>query len=379
MTARIFRRSPLFTSLVGLMAIATTNCTAIPTAQETPSQQPAATVTAANWQAAQLLHTLPGHSDSRLIDVRAMTISADGSSLISVGMSGNEPNEQESYDGEVRVWNLESGELTSTIPGLFDEMSVVTIGDDRQTLVVGDRNYNIQLWNLETGEKLQTLPDIGYLTELLILSQDGQTLITANPDNQMVQVWSVESQQVVQSFDAAHETIVVGGDRPVEIPGRLSRIALSDDSKTLATTGLDKIIKLWNLETGELILTFPTDHEYPIHSLTFSPNGETLVSGSSDNTIKLWNQEGELLHILTGHSSTVFSLQYSPDGQVLASSDLDSTVKVWNPTTGELIQILADEPVREGGTAASLTFSPDGQTLAGVNLDGTIKVWQLVP
>lgn len=378
MIGRIFRRSPLlFTGLVGLMAIATTNCTTIPTARENTSQHTAATVTAANWQTSQLLHTLPGHSDSRLVDVRAMTISADGLSLISVGMSGDEPNEQGSYDGEVRVWNLESGELTSTIPDLFDEMSVVTIGDDRQTLVVGDRNYNIQLWNLETGEKLQTLPDIGYLTELLILSQDGKTLITANPDNQMVQVWNVDSQQVVQSFDAAHAAIVVEGDRPVEIPGRLSRIALSDDGKTLATTGLDKIIKLWNLGTGELILTFPTDHEYPIHSLTFSSDGKTLVSGSSDNTIKLWDQEGELLHTLTGHSATVFSLQYSPNGEVLATSDLDSTVKLWNPITGELIQTLAEEPVREGGTTASLNFSPNGEILAGVNYDGTIKVWQV--
>jgi WD40 repeat protein len=378
MIERIFGRSPLlFTGLVGLMAIATASCTAIPTARENGGHT-VATVMVADWQEAQLLHTLPGHSNSRLIDVRSMTISADGSSLISVGMSGSEPNEQGSYDGEVRIWNLESGELTSTIPGLFDEMSIVTVGADRQTLVVGDRSYNIQLWNLETGEKLQTLPNIGYLTELLILSQDRKTLITANPDDQTVQVWDVESQRVGQSFNAAHETIVIeGGDRPVEVPGRLSRIALSDDGRTLATTGLDKIIKLWNLETGELILTFPTDHEYPIHALTFSPDGETLVSGSSDNTIKLWNREGELLHTLTGHSATVASLQYSSNGEILASSDFDSTVKLWNPATGELIQTLAEEPVREGGTTASLTFSPNGQILAGVNYDGTIKVWQV--
>ncbi|NJL35701.1 MAG: WD40 repeat domain-containing protein [Leptolyngbyaceae cyanobacterium RM2_2_4] len=313
-----------------------------------------------------------------MIDVRSITISEDGLSLISAGMSGSEPNDQGSYDGEVRVWDLQSGELTSTIPGLFDEMSVVTIGDDRQTLVVSDRHHNIQLWNLETEEPLQALPDIGYFTELLILSQDGQTLITANPDDQTVQVWTVESQQVVQSFNAGHEAIVIeGSDRPVEVPGRRSRIALSNDGKTLATTGLDKIIKLWNLETAELILTFPTDHEYPIHSLTFSPDGETLASGSSDNTVKLWNREGELLHTLTGHESTVFSLQYSPNGKILATSDLDSTVNVWNPTTGELIQTLAEEPVREGETAASLSFSPNGEILAGVNYDGTIKVWQV--
>ncbi|MBD2056644.1 WD40 repeat domain-containing protein [Oculatella sp. FACHB-28] len=379
MIVRIFKRSPLlFTGLVGLMAITTASCTAIPTARENGGQSTVTTVMVADWEGAQLLHTLPGHSNSRLIDVRSMTISADGSSLISVGMSGSEPNEEGSYDGEVRIWNLELGELTSTIPGLFDEMSVVTVGADHQTLVVGDRSYNIQLWNLETGEKLQTLPNIGYLTELLILSQDGKTLITANPDDQTVQVWDVESQQVKRSFNSAHEAIVIeGSDRSVEVPGRLSRIALSDDGKTLATTGLDKIIKLWNLETGELILTFPTDHEYPIHALTFSPDGETLVSGSSDNTVKLWNQEGELLHTLTGHSATVLSLQYSPNGEVLATSDLDSTVKLWNPITGELIQTLAEEPVREGGTSTSLTFSPNGEILAGVNYDGTIKVWQV--
>src|SRR5712692_1077634 len=46
-----------------------------------------------------------------------------------------------------------------------------------------------------------------------------------------------------------------------------------------------------------------TGHSLPIWSIAISPDGQTLVSGSDDTTIKLWNlQSGELLCTLEGHS-----------------------------------------------------------------------------
>lgn len=108
----------------------------------------------------------------------------------------------------------------------------------------------------------------------------------------------------------------------------VSSVAISPDEQTLVTGG-DKTIKIWNLNTGELLSTF-TGHSGWVWSVTFSPDGQSLASGSKDKTIKLWNlHTGELLHTLTGHSDGVWSVAASANGQTLASSSRDGSIKVW--------------------------------------------------
>ena len=61
-------------------------------------------------------------------------------------------------------------------------------------------------------------------------------------------------------------------------------------------------------------------HHGIVHDLAFSPDGRTLVSASDDKTIRLWNvATGQELMTLEGHSDKASVLQFSPDGRALAS------------------------------------------------------------
>jgi WD40 repeat protein len=52
-----------------------------------------------------------------------------------------------------------------------------------------------------------------------------------------------------------------------------------------------------------LTLVDQAGHSALVSSVAFSPDGKTLANGSWDNTIKLWNVEtGELVRTLTGHT-----------------------------------------------------------------------------
>jgi WD40 repeat protein len=66
----------------------------------------------------------------------------------------------------------------------------------------------------------------------------------------------------------------------------------------------------------------------------FSRDGAMLATCSPDQTIKLWKVDtGELLNTFRGQADEVFDVAFSSDGKLLASLGCyDAVVKVWDPT-----------------------------------------------
>ena len=61
-------------------------------------------------------------------------------------------------------------------------------------------------------------------------------------------------------------------------------------------------------------------HQALVWTLAFSPDGKTLASGSADNNVVIWDvPTGEDLMTLK-HNGTVEALRFSPDGRLLASA-----------------------------------------------------------
>jgi WD40 repeat protein len=81
--------------------------------------------------------------------------------------------------------------------------------------------------------------------------------------------------------------------------GAVNSVQFSPDGKLIASGSLDHTVKIWNVETGNLIETL-IGHEGAVNSIMFSPDGSRLISGSSDRKIKVWRRNG--LRISSGSS-----------------------------------------------------------------------------
>jgi WD40 repeat protein len=75
-------------------------------------------------------------------------------------------------------------------------------------------------------------------------------------------------------------------------------------------------------------------HSEPVMAVAFSPDDKTIASGSEDKLIYIWNTEtGEAISTLEGHTGKVQFLEFSPDGKYLLSSG-GTQIFLWNLETG---------------------------------------------
>ncbi len=204
--------------------------------------------------------------------------------------------------------------------------------------------------------------------------------------------------------------------------GGVSSVAISPDSKIIASSSYDSTIKIWSLHSGELLYTL-TGHTSAIVFVAIKPDGKILASQSQGGTLRLWNlhsgeplcllmdlepfqvitispnwqtlavsQSSASIDLLDLHSGklqrtfpapdrrySVFSIAISPNNQALASSQYPGTIYLWNLQTEETRPIH-----RLGGFyfQRAIAISPDGQILAGIGYNpGTksdyVVLWNL--
>jgi WD40 repeat protein len=97
--------------------------------------------------------------------------------------------------------------------------------------------------------------------------------------------------------------------------------------------------------------------------VAFSPDGATIATCGDDKLIRLWNTEtGSLLHILAKHSGAVTSVQFA-SAKRLVSAGKDNRLIVWDVEPGTTPHPIAPRFEGRGGEVMTLGVSPDGKTV----------------
>ncbi|MDA3648713.1 AAA family ATPase [Saccharopolyspora indica] len=167
--------------------------------------------------------------------------------------------------------------------------------------------------------------------------------------------------------------------------GRVGSVTYSPDGRTLASTGEDKTVRLWNLSdpARPAPLGPPlTGHTDTSTQTAFSPDGRTLASGSNDGAVRLWNVADPAHPVLLGQPLTdqigeISDVAFSPDGRTLATTGENGTARLWNVADPARPVILGTLSSGYSGYLASASFSPDGRTLATAGKDGLLLLWNV--
>jgi WD40 repeat protein len=290
-----------------------------------------------------LIKTFIGHSAW----VNNLCISADGKFLITG-----------SYNKQAKLWDLTAGKQIRTFSGHSDYITTVSISPDNSNAITGSTDKTAILWDLNTGKIKKTYKSEGLISSVKF-NNSGKNLIIGSTDN-IVKIHDVTSGEVINKYtieqgvysaevDPKDEKVATAGVDGVSIfdkkSGKLLKkikdhkgdvfcVSFSQDSKLFATSGDDKLVKLYNSSTYNEIFTF-TGHTAKVYSIAFSDDGKIIASVSDDYTVKLWDvKTGTLLKTLKGHKKEVEAVCFIKGSKFLFSGSQDNTTKIWDVASG---------------------------------------------
>jgi len=177
--------------------------------------------------------------------------------------------------------------------------------------------------------------------------------IALSPDGRMLAVGSYAGVWLYDLTQAGFmdNPVLLGNDDTYQG----TSVDFSPDSRTLASTGSEGAVYVWDVIAGTKVRTLEGMHSQSL-LVKYSPDGETIVSGG-DTRIVFWDlQPDTVLNFGIGRFT---GIDFSSDGSLLAASVQDGRLGIWNMQTGEMLHLLNSALQRD----TDLEFMPDNQTL----------------
>jgi guanine nucleotide-binding protein subunit beta-2-like 1 protein len=275
-----------------------------------------------------------------------------------------------SRDKSLILWTLtrddeKFGVAKRRLKGHSHYVQDVAISSDGQFALSGSWDGTLRLWDLNTGTTTRNF--YGHTKDVLSVafSADNRQIVSGSRDRS-INLWNTLGQCKFTITDEGHREWV-------------SCVRFSPNLATplIVSAGWDKMVKVWNLTHCKL-RTNLIGHTGYVNTVTVSPDGSLCASGGKDGTAMLWDlNEGRHLSSLDA-GDIIHALVFSPIRYWLCAATA-SAIKIWDLESKVCVDELKPE-IKQGKKAVpiqciSLAWSADGTTLFAGYTDNVIRVW----
>ena len=181
----------------------------------------------------------------------------------------------------VTVRSLADGKEIRKLDGHTGPVSGVALTVDGSQVVSGSQDKTLRIWSLESGQVTRQIETPSPIHDLC-LTIDGKEIISAH-DDAIIRVWTFAAPETAPAEGEAEKPVreIKGHSQPVRslalvLPTGLQLLSGSDDNTA----------RVWTVANGAAVRSL--NHGGPVVSVAARPDGLFLASASSNNTAKLW-------------------------------------------------------------------------------------------
>ena len=303
------------------------------------------------------------------------------------------------WDGQIVLWDVQSGRKVSTIGSHNAWISDIVLSPDENTFASTSADRVINVWDASNYRQIGKLRGHSEEVVSLAYSGDGQTLVSLSKDT--LKIWqpphlqekeetfdagefiagfSSDSRVFVMRQDEGANVIDIASGKTDYIPMKIPRPPSVFEflSNAMTTTGTEPIVvagshrgkvHIWDLNK-RVELGVLKAHEGPTDFVTICPNHKLFATGTRLGEVAVWD--------------------FVNQTEVDRFSDLG--VKLWHLSFSPVRKTLAlaagnDVILREVGSTHAITlkghdhlvshcvFSPDGTIVASSSFDNSVGIW----
>ncbi|EOY21197.1 hypothetical protein QUC31_007230 [Theobroma cacao] len=286
-----------------------------------------------------------------------------------------------SRDKSIILWQLTKDEKTYGVPrrrltGHSHFVQDVVLSSDSQFALSGSWDGELRLWDLNAGTSARRF--VGHTKDVLSVafSIDNRQIVSASRDR-TIKLWNTlgECKYTIQDGEAHTDWV------------SCVRFSPNTLQPTIVSASWDKTVKVWNLTNCKIRNTL-TGHSGYVNTVAVSPDGSLCASGGKDGVILLWDlAEGKKLYSLDA-GAVIHSLCFSPNRYWLCAAT-EQSIKIWDLESKSIVEDLKVDLKAEAEKSdvtdtankkkviycTSLNWSADGSTLFSGYTDGVIRVW----
>ncbi|XP_065114825.1 WD repeat-containing protein 90 [Paramisgurnus dabryanus] len=294
--------------------------------------------------------------------------------------------------GRVCVWDCDTQRCFVTWEADEGEIGVLKCSGNK--LITGSNTKKLRLWSVAS---VQNLINRNEKTSGAVHDGNGQvhlerellldgTVISAAFDDVMDMgiVGTTAGTLWYINWADSSSIRLISGHRT-----KVNSVVCSPDEHHFVTCGQDGSVRVWALQSHELLVQFQVLNQscecvcWSPPRGVYEPGGRVCVAGGySDGTVRIFSLESAEMELkLQPHPVAVCALQYSHYGHVLLSGGRDGLITVSSPVTGVTVRTFSDHKGAQITTMQCTSkqykeFGLEGNELwLAVSADRRVSIW----
>jgi len=206
----------------------------------------------------------------------------------------------------IQLFNLNVANSSPTIlEGHKGWVEALSFTPDSKGLYSGSTDRTIFYWDM-IAETNTVFAKLEHNVRCLAVSPSGHFLFGGTDNGQLIR-WNLDTKEATIVFQSDNNSIYA-----ISINSSGTRLAFVDKNGTL---------RLADVKSNSIVRGFSA-HSARILDVKFSPDDRQIATSSMDKTVKIWDANNLTSRpvVINKHEAFVFSVAFSPDGKYLISS-----------------------------------------------------------